>query len=83
MFDFYILQTWAEKNPDALAFVDDQVQVSWKDFNSFVLRTAAFFNDSGIRKDMIVNIHLPSFLNWTSTLAHPYRDWETDRKTHV
>lgn len=69
MFDFYILQTWAEKNPDALAFVDDQVQVSWKDFNSFVLRTAAFFNESGIRKDMIVNIHLPSFLNWTSTLA--------------
>lgn len=69
MFDFHILERWAKEKPNEIAFIDNQVQINYAQLSSFVLRTAEFLKGAGIERGMIVNIHLPSFLNWTTTLA--------------
>lgn len=69
MFDFRVLQTWADQRPNELAFIDDKHEISFLQLNSLVLRSATFLKELGIEKGMIINIHLPSFLNWVVTLS--------------
>ena len=82
MFDFQILQQWANEKPNEIAFVDDSQSITYFQLNSLVLRAATFLQQRGIKKEMIVNVHLPSLLNWILTLAlHILGVTSTSRKS--
>lgn len=69
MFDFGILAKWAQDEPNGLAFADDEYVLSFPQLNSLALKTAAHLTERGIVQGDLVCVALPSYLEWSTTLA--------------
>ena len=69
MFDFEILTHWAKEKPDALAFVDDSHSLNFAQLNILTRSMAGFLQSKGVKPGDLVNVFLPTYLNWVTTLS--------------
>jgi non-ribosomal peptide synthetase component E (peptide arylation enzyme) len=58
------LEFWANLKPDALAYADDEIQITFSELNLFVRKIAAFLISQGVKKGNIVGTNLPSYLSF-------------------
>ena len=69
MFDLDVMRHWAYLRPEDFAYIDDTYTLTFSELNSFVRKTAALLSKEGVKQGDIVSVHLPSYLEWTTSLA--------------
>lgn len=69
MFDFEILSKWAAEKPSVVAFADEEHILTFSQLNSMARKTATVLSEQGISQSDLVCIALPSYLEWTTSLA--------------
>ena len=69
MFDLDVMRHWANIRPGDFAYIDDSYTLTFSELNSFTRKTATLLSNEGIKPGDIVSVHLPSYLEWTTSLA--------------
>ncbi len=63
------MNKWASEKPNELAFADENNALTFAQLDSLSRRTATMLKEKGIQQGELVSLNLPTYLEWTTSLA--------------